>query len=202
MACASHALHLHNREWESWLPVHFRDHNYSFVIKLLHVQSSEFWAIIILNKKKQQHICCVLIFLRFRYGTIAKNNIKKWRHSTVCFTEAVVSVCINGCLVWLVVNCVMSGSWTMDHMMSHLKTHLWDAIIVKLALCQRVYLSNVRQEFHVRKSDLSVSFTSPFSSPLQDLLVLLDLIGAPHPIFGNQFPSTTSWLTRLQDIGK
>ncbi|XP_027857026.1 glutaminyl-peptide cyclotransferase [Xiphophorus couchianus] len=35
-----------------------------------------------------------------------------------------------------------------------------------------------------------------------DLLVLLDLIGAPHPIFGNQFPSTTSWLTRLQDIEK
>uniref|UniRef100_A0A3B3UWT8 Glutaminyl-peptide cyclotransferase n=1 Tax=Poecilia latipinna TaxID=48699 RepID=A0A3B3UWT8_9TELE len=33
-----------------------------------------------------------------------------------------------------------------------------------------------------------------------DLLVLLDLIGAPHPIFGNQFPSTTTWLTRLQDI--
>ncbi|XP_054894513.1 glutaminyl-peptide cyclotransferase [Poeciliopsis prolifica] len=35
-----------------------------------------------------------------------------------------------------------------------------------------------------------------------DLLMLLDLIGAPHPIFGNQFPSTTSWLTRLQDIEK
>lgn len=35
-----------------------------------------------------------------------------------------------------------------------------------------------------------------------DLFVLLDLIGAPSPIFGNQFPSTTTWLTRLQDIEK
>ncbi|MEQ2223835.1 hypothetical protein ILYODFUR_001144 [Ilyodon furcidens] len=35
-----------------------------------------------------------------------------------------------------------------------------------------------------------------------DLFVLLDLIGAPSPIFGNHFPSSTSWLTRLQDIEK
>ncbi|XP_015251732.1 PREDICTED: glutaminyl-peptide cyclotransferase-like [Cyprinodon variegatus] len=35
-----------------------------------------------------------------------------------------------------------------------------------------------------------------------DLFVLLDLIGAPSPIFGNQFPSTTSWLSKLQDIEK
>lgn len=35
-----------------------------------------------------------------------------------------------------------------------------------------------------------------------DLLVLLDLIGAPSPRFGNQFPSTTRWLTKLQNIEK
>ncbi|KAM4542685.1 glutaminyl-peptide cyclotransferase [Odontesthes bonariensis] len=35
-----------------------------------------------------------------------------------------------------------------------------------------------------------------------DLFVLLDLIGASSPRFGNQFPSTTPWLTRLQDIEK
>uniref|UniRef100_A0A3Q1GG13 Glutaminyl-peptide cyclotransferase n=1 Tax=Acanthochromis polyacanthus TaxID=80966 RepID=A0A3Q1GG13_9TELE len=35
-----------------------------------------------------------------------------------------------------------------------------------------------------------------------DLFVLLDLIGAPSPRFGNQFPSTTPWLTRLQSIEK
>ncbi|XP_034431824.1 glutaminyl-peptide cyclotransferase [Hippoglossus hippoglossus] len=33
-----------------------------------------------------------------------------------------------------------------------------------------------------------------------DLLMLLDLIGAPSPHFGNQFPSTTPWLARLQNI--
>ncbi|XP_035767889.1 glutaminyl-peptide cyclotransferase [Neolamprologus brichardi] len=33
-----------------------------------------------------------------------------------------------------------------------------------------------------------------------DLFVLLDLIGAPSPRFGNQFPSTTAWLSRLQHI--
>ncbi|XP_054470305.1 glutaminyl-peptide cyclotransferase [Anoplopoma fimbria] len=35
-----------------------------------------------------------------------------------------------------------------------------------------------------------------------DLFVLLDLIGAPGPSFGNQFPSTTHWLSRLQSIEK
>lgn len=35
-----------------------------------------------------------------------------------------------------------------------------------------------------------------------DLFVLLDLIGAPSPRFGNQFPSTTHWLSRLQSIEK
>uniref|UniRef100_A0A3Q3W2Z0 Glutaminyl-peptide cyclotransferase n=1 Tax=Mola mola TaxID=94237 RepID=A0A3Q3W2Z0_MOLML len=35
-----------------------------------------------------------------------------------------------------------------------------------------------------------------------DLFVLLDLIGAPSPHFGNQFPVTTRWLTRLQNIEK
>ncbi|KAG7226254.1 hypothetical protein INR49_003004 [Caranx melampygus] len=35
-----------------------------------------------------------------------------------------------------------------------------------------------------------------------DLFVLLDLIGAPGPHFGNQFPSTTPWLSRLQNIEK
>ncbi|XP_068608328.1 glutaminyl-peptide cyclotransferase [Brachionichthys hirsutus] len=35
-----------------------------------------------------------------------------------------------------------------------------------------------------------------------DLFVLLDLIGAPTPHFGNQFPSTTHWLSRLQNIEK
>lgn len=35
-----------------------------------------------------------------------------------------------------------------------------------------------------------------------DLFVLLDLIGAPSPRFGNQFPSTTAWLSRLQHIEK
>ncbi|XP_072313948.1 glutaminyl-peptide cyclotransferase [Eucyclogobius newberryi] len=33
-----------------------------------------------------------------------------------------------------------------------------------------------------------------------DLFVLLDLIGAPSPRFGNQFSSTLRWLTRLQNI--
>ncbi|KAF1375052.1 hypothetical protein PFLUV_G00235420 [Perca fluviatilis] len=33
-----------------------------------------------------------------------------------------------------------------------------------------------------------------------DLFVLMDLIGAPSPRFGNQFPSTTPWLSRLQSI--
>uniref|UniRef100_A0A3P9I4K2 Glutaminyl-peptide cyclotransferase n=1 Tax=Oryzias latipes TaxID=8090 RepID=A0A3P9I4K2_ORYLA len=35
-----------------------------------------------------------------------------------------------------------------------------------------------------------------------DLFVLLDLIGAPAPRFGNQFPNTAPWFTRLQDIEK
>lgn len=35
-----------------------------------------------------------------------------------------------------------------------------------------------------------------------DLFVLLDLIGAPSPRFGNQFPNTAPWLTRLQNIEK
>ncbi|XP_038584387.1 glutaminyl-peptide cyclotransferase [Micropterus salmoides] len=35
-----------------------------------------------------------------------------------------------------------------------------------------------------------------------DLFVLLDLIGAPSPRFGNQFSSTTHWLSRLQSIEK
>uniref|UniRef100_A0A8C9V286 Glutaminyl-peptide cyclotransferase n=1 Tax=Scleropages formosus TaxID=113540 RepID=A0A8C9V286_SCLFO len=33
-----------------------------------------------------------------------------------------------------------------------------------------------------------------------DLFVLLDLIGAPTPHFGNQFPNTAQWLSRLQNI--
>ncbi|XP_056332658.1 glutaminyl-peptide cyclotransferase [Danio aesculapii] len=33
-----------------------------------------------------------------------------------------------------------------------------------------------------------------------DLFVLLDLIGGPNPRFGNQFSSTTRWLSRLQNI--
>ncbi|XP_044023934.1 glutaminyl-peptide cyclotransferase [Siniperca chuatsi] len=35
-----------------------------------------------------------------------------------------------------------------------------------------------------------------------DLFMLLDLIGAPSPHFGNQFPSTMHWLSRLQSIEK
>ncbi|KAI3367868.1 hypothetical protein L3Q82_026702, partial [Scortum barcoo] len=35
-----------------------------------------------------------------------------------------------------------------------------------------------------------------------DLFLLMDLIGAPTPHFGNQFPSTTPWLSRLQNIEK
>lgn len=35
-----------------------------------------------------------------------------------------------------------------------------------------------------------------------DLFMLLDLIGAPSPHFGNQFPNTVHWLTRLQNIEK
>ncbi|XP_036980986.1 glutaminyl-peptide cyclotransferase [Acanthopagrus latus] len=35
-----------------------------------------------------------------------------------------------------------------------------------------------------------------------DLFVLLDLIGAPSPRFGNQFPTTKHWLSRLQSIEK
>ncbi|MBN3319372.1 QPCT cyclotransferase, partial [Atractosteus spatula] len=33
-----------------------------------------------------------------------------------------------------------------------------------------------------------------------DLFVLLDLIGAPNPRFGSQFPNTVRWLSRLQNI--
>ncbi|XP_028856462.1 glutaminyl-peptide cyclotransferase [Denticeps clupeoides] len=33
-----------------------------------------------------------------------------------------------------------------------------------------------------------------------DLFVLLDLIGAPTPRFGNQFPNTARWLSRLKNI--
>ncbi|XP_028995629.1 glutaminyl-peptide cyclotransferase [Betta splendens] len=35
-----------------------------------------------------------------------------------------------------------------------------------------------------------------------DLLMLLDLIGAQSPRFGNQFPNTAPWLSRLQNIEK
>ncbi|XP_070698886.1 glutaminyl-peptide cyclotransferase [Pempheris klunzingeri] len=35
-----------------------------------------------------------------------------------------------------------------------------------------------------------------------DLFMLLDLIGGPSPRFGNQFPSTTHWLSRLQNTEK
>ncbi|XP_017266852.1 glutaminyl-peptide cyclotransferase [Kryptolebias marmoratus] len=35
-----------------------------------------------------------------------------------------------------------------------------------------------------------------------DLFVLLDLIGAPTPLFGNKFQDTKPWLTRLQNIEK
>ncbi|XP_037551480.1 LOW QUALITY PROTEIN: glutaminyl-peptide cyclotransferase [Nematolebias whitei] len=35
-----------------------------------------------------------------------------------------------------------------------------------------------------------------------DLFVLLDLIGAPTPLFGNKFPETKPWLSRLQSIEK
>ncbi|POI33738.1 hypothetical protein CIB84_002510 [Bambusicola thoracicus] len=34
-----------------------------------------------------------------------------------------------------------------------------------------------------------------------DLLVLLDLIGAPNPVFPNYFPNTSRWFQRLQAIG-
>lgn len=35
-----------------------------------------------------------------------------------------------------------------------------------------------------------------------DLFVLMDLLGAPTPRFGNQFPNTMHWLSRLQNIEK
>ncbi|KAM9777803.1 glutaminyl-peptide cyclotransferase [Neosynchiropus ocellatus] len=35
-----------------------------------------------------------------------------------------------------------------------------------------------------------------------DLFVLLDLLGAPSPRFGNQFPNTLQWLSKLQNIEK
>ncbi|XP_073339455.1 glutaminyl-peptide cyclotransferase [Pagrus major] len=35
-----------------------------------------------------------------------------------------------------------------------------------------------------------------------DLFVLMDLLGAPSPRFGNQFPSTKHWLSRLLSIEK
>ncbi|XP_051639314.1 glutaminyl-peptide cyclotransferase isoform X2 [Manacus candei] len=35
---------------------------------------------------------------------------------------------------------------------------------------------------------------------IKDLLVLLDLIGAPNPVFPNYFPNTTRWFQRLQAI--
>ncbi|XP_057715609.1 glutaminyl-peptide cyclotransferase [Corythoichthys intestinalis] len=35
-----------------------------------------------------------------------------------------------------------------------------------------------------------------------DMFVLLDLIGSPSPRFGNHFPATTYWLSRLQSIEK
>ncbi|OXB54920.1 hypothetical protein ASZ78_014184 [Callipepla squamata] len=34
-----------------------------------------------------------------------------------------------------------------------------------------------------------------------DLLVLLDLIGAPNPVFPDYFPNTSRWFQRLQAIG-
>ncbi|KAE8289730.1 Glutaminyl-peptide cyclotransferase [Larimichthys crocea] len=40
------------------------------------------------------------------------------------------------------------------------------------------------------------------TTPHPDLFVLLDLIGAPSPYFGNQFANTMHWLSRLQDIEK
>uniref|UniRef100_A0A674AXN7 Glutaminyl-peptide cyclotransferase n=1 Tax=Salmo trutta TaxID=8032 RepID=A0A674AXN7_SALTR len=43
----------------------------------------------------------------------------------------------------------------------------------------------------------------PFVFPLpHDLFVLLDLIGGPSPRFGNQFPNTARWLTRMQNIAE
>lgn len=37
---------------------------------------------------------------------------------------------------------------------------------------------------------------------LQDLLVLLDLIGAPDPMFVNHFDNTARWFDRLIAAGK
>lgn len=48
----------------------------------------------------------------------------------------------------------------------------------------------------------SWSFSLSLFLLLQDLFVLLDLIGAPSPRFGNQFPTTKHWLSRLQSIGE
>lgn len=37
---------------------------------------------------------------------------------------------------------------------------------------------------------------------LQELFVLLDLLGAPSPIFFSHFPRTARWFQRLRSIGK
>lgn len=36
----------------------------------------------------------------------------------------------------------------------------------------------------------------------QELFVLLDLLGAPSPIFFSHFPRTARWFQRLRSIGK
>ena len=55
---------------------------------------------------------------------------------------------------------------------------------------------------HESKRSSNRTHLSPFFPLLKDLFVLLDLIGAPSPNFGNYFPITTRWLTKLQDIGE
>lgn len=97
--------------------------------------------------------------------------------------------------------CAACGeSNVMEHMMSTLR--------LKAApqSCDRCGNGLVVRELSSGCADKVSHKSSPLLFPhpplLQDLFVLLDLIGAPSPRFGNQFPATAPWLSRLQNIGE
>ncbi|XP_029891680.1 glutaminyl-peptide cyclotransferase isoform X2 [Aquila chrysaetos chrysaetos] len=56
------------------------------------------------------------------------------------------------------------------------------------------------EEAFVRWSPSDSLYGSQHLAQKMDLLVLLDLIGAPNPVFPNYFPNTIRWFQRLQAI--
>ncbi|XP_069656670.1 glutaminyl-peptide cyclotransferase isoform X2 [Haliaeetus albicilla] len=56
------------------------------------------------------------------------------------------------------------------------------------------------EEAFVRWSPSDSLYGSQHLAQKMDLLVLLDLIGAPNPVFPNYFPNTVRWFQRLQAI--